>query len=158
VVTLSHGGAVSGYIAQNTVIPATKSAVVLLANTDFAAVGALNQQLIAKLIPRVDVPEIHGAQAVDAARKFLVALEKGTVDRSTLGVDFNAYLTPAKVAAARKALNALGGITKIRVANTVERGGMEVAVVQFDVGTTSAQALMYRTPDGKVQEFLFSRN
>jgi hypothetical protein len=35
---------------------------------------------------------------------------------------------------------------------------MEVAVVQFDVGGTAAQGLMYRTPDGKVQEFLFSRS
>jgi hypothetical protein len=43
------------------------------------------------------------------------------------------------------------------VANLGERGGMEVAVVQFDVGRTSARGLMYRTPDGKVQEFLFSR-
>ncbi|MEP6491205.1 MAG: serine hydrolase domain-containing protein [bacterium] len=158
VVVLSHGGAVSGFVAQNTVIPATRSAVVLLANTDFAAVAALNQQLIAKLIPRVDVPEIHGAAAVDAARSFLTGLEKGTVDRSTLGADFDAYLTAAKVTSARKALNAMGAITNIRVTNTVERGGMEVAVVQFSVGKTSAQALMYRTPDGKVQEFLFSRN
>lgn len=158
VVTLSHGGAVSGSIAQNTVIPATRSAVVLLANTDFAAVGDLNQQLVAKLIPRVDVPEIRGAPAIDAARTFLLGLEKGTVNRKTLGADFDAYLTAPKVAAARKALNAMGAITKIRVTTTVERGGMEVAVVQFDVGKTSAQALMYRTPDGKVQEFLFSRN
>ncbi|HTE45279.1 MAG TPA: serine hydrolase domain-containing protein [Gemmatimonadaceae bacterium] len=157
VVVLSHGGAVSGFVAQNTVIPSTRSAVVLLANTDFAAVAALNQLLIAKLIPRVDVPEIHGAAALDAARTFLTALEKGTVDRSTLGADFSAYLTAAKVDAARKALHAMGAITNIRVANTVERGGMEVAVVQFSVGKTSAQALMYRTPDGKVQEFLFSR-
>ena len=158
VVVLSHGGAVSGYVAQNTVIPATRSAVVMLANTDFAAVGALNQALVAKLIPRVDVPEIRGAPAVDAARKFLLGLEKGTVDRATLGADFDAYLTAAKVASARKALNAMGAITKIRVVNTVERGGMEVAGVLFDVGKTSAEALMYRTPDGKVQEFLFSRN
>ena len=39
-----------------------------------------------------------------------------------------------------------------------ERGGMEVATVLFDVGGTAARGLMYRTPDGKVQEFLFSRN
>ena len=59
-ITLSHGGAVSGFIAQNTVIPSTKSAVVMLANTDFAAVGALNQELIAKLMPQVDIPVVHG--------------------------------------------------------------------------------------------------
>jgi hypothetical protein len=30
--------------------------------------------------------------------------------------------------------------------------------VIFDAGTTSAVGLMYRTPDGKVQQFLISRN
>lgn len=157
-VVLSHGGAVSGFVAQNTVIPATRSAVVLLSNTDFSPIGALNQELVSKVMPRgVDVPIIAGLSALDAAKKFLSELEKGRVDRSTLGEDFNLYLTPAKVAAGQRALNALGPISKIRIATTVERGGMEVAVVQFDVGGTTSQGLMYRTPDGKVQEFLFSR-
>lgn len=157
-VVLSHGGAVSGFVAQNTVIPATRSAVVLLSNTDFSPIGALNQELVSKVMPRgVDVPIVAGRSALDAAKKFLSDLEKGRVDRTTLGEDFNLYLTPAKVAAGQKALNAMGPISQIRVANTVERGGMEVAVVEFDVGATASQGLMYRTPDGKVQEFLFSR-
>jgi hypothetical protein len=157
-VVLSHGGAVSGFVAQNTVIPTTRSAVVLLSNTDFSPIGALNQELVSKLMPRgVDVPAIKGLAALEAAKKFLTELEKGSVDRTTLGEDFDLYLTPAKIAAGRRALNAMGPISRIRVANLAERGGMEVAVVQFDVGRTSARGLMYRTPDGKVQEFLFSR-
>ena len=158
-VVFSHGGAVSGFIAQNTVIPATRSAVVVLSNTDFSPIGALNQDIVARLLPRgIDVPAVVGLPALDAATKFLVELERGSVDRSTLGVDFNLFLTADKVAAGQKALNRMGTISKIRVARTSERGGMEVASVQFDVGTTSAGGLMYRTPDGKVQEFLFSRN
>src|SRR4029077_15987262 len=54
-VVLTHGGAVSGFVAQNTVIPSTKSAVVLLSNSDFSPIGALNQALVAMLIPQVDV-------------------------------------------------------------------------------------------------------
>jgi D-alanyl-D-alanine carboxypeptidase len=157
-VALSHGGAVSGFVAQNTVIPSTKSAVVLLSNSDFAAIGGLNQELIASLLPQVDVPVIHGPTAVAAAQAFLSALEKGTVDRSTLTADFNDYLTPAKVSAAKAALNALGPISKVRVVNTSERGGLAVASIVFDVGTTSARALMYRAPNGKIEEFLISRN
>ncbi|MDB4914353.1 MAG: beta-lactamase [Gemmatimonadetes bacterium] len=157
-VVLSHGGAVSGFVAQNTIIPATRSAVVLLSNTDFSPIGALNQELVAKLLPHgVDVPAVSGASGLDAAKKFLTELEKGNVDRSTLGEDFSVFLTADKITAGRQALNALGAIASVKVVNTVERGGMEVAVVQFDVGGTPAQGLMYRTPDGKVQEFLFSR-
>jgi len=157
-VTLSHGGAVSGFVAQNTVIPSTKSAVVLLSNSDFAAIGPLNQELIAALLPHVDVPVIHGATALAAAQAFLSALEKGTVDRSTFTTDFNDYLTPAKVSASKTALNALGPISKVRVVNLSERGGLEVASIVFDVGSNNARALMYRAPNGKIEEFLISRN
>jgi len=156
---LSHGGATSGFVAQNTVIPATRSAVVLLSNSDLSPIGELNQALVAKVMPRSpDVPVIAGAPALDAARKFLTELEKGTVDRATLGADFSAFLTAEKVAAARRALNAMGPISKLRVAGVRERGEMEVATVQFSVGSTNAIGVMYRTTDGKVQEFLFSRD
>ncbi len=158
-VVLSHGGAVSGFVASNTVIPATHSAVVLLSNTDFSPIGALNQELLAKLMPRSpDVPAVAGRTALDAATKFLMELERGTVDRSTLGEDFNDFLSADKVRKGQSALNALGKITNIHVAGTSERGGMEVATVVFDVGKATSRGLMYRTPDGKIQEFLFARN
>ena len=158
-VVISHDGAVSGFVAQNTVIPATRSAVVLLSNADLSPVGEINQALVAKVLPpSPDIPVIAGVPALEAATKFLRDLEKGTVDRSTLGADFNAYLTNEKVAASRKALNAMGPISKIRVVGTRERGEMEVATLQFDVGSTSAIGLLYRSADGKVQEFLLSRN
>ena len=158
-VVLSHGGAVSGFVASNTVIPATHSAVVLLSNTDFSPIGALNQELVAKLMPKSpDVPAVVGRTALDAATKFLTELERGTVDRSTLGEDFDDFLSADKVRKGQSALNALGKIANIHVAGTSERGGMEVATVVFDVGKTASRGLMYRTPDGKIQEFLFARN
>lgn len=158
-VVLSHGGAVSGFVAQNTVIPATKSAVVVLSNTDFSPIGELNAELVRRMLPpNPDVPQIKGLAALDAAQKFLSALEKGTVDRASLGDDFNQFLSADKIAAGRKALNALGPITSMKLENRRERGGMEVATVSFKVGSTNAVGLMYRTPDGKIQEFLVSRN
>jgi D-alanyl-D-alanine carboxypeptidase len=156
---LSHGGAVSGFVASNTVIPATHSAVVLLSNTDFSPIGALNQELVAKLMPKSpDVPTIAGRSALDAATKFLTELERGTVDRTTLGDDFNEFLSAGKVGRGQAALNALGKIRNIRIAATGERGGMEVATVLFDVGKTPSRGLMYRMPNGKIEEFLFARN
>jgi D-alanyl-D-alanine carboxypeptidase len=156
-VVLRHGGAVSGFVAQNTVIPSTRSAVVLLSNSDFSPIDALNQALVGMLIPQVDVPTVHGLTALDAAKKFLTELEQGRVDRSTLSDDFNAFLTADKVALGRQSLNALGAISQVRVTGLYERGGMEVAAVDFMVGSTPARGLMYRDPDGKVEEFLFSR-
>src|SRR5213593_1438991 len=141
---LRHGGAVSGFVAQNTVIPATRSAVVLLSNSDFAAIDALNGAIVQRLMPHVDVPAIQGLPALAAARTFLMALQRGAVDRSTLGDDFNAFLTPDLLAAAKTSLGRLGAITDLHVVGTYERGGMEVADLRFKVGLVLAQGLMYR--------------
>jgi len=156
-VVLRHGGAVSGFVAQNTVIPVTRSAVVLLANTDFAAIDELNSAIVRRLLPHQDVPVINGPPALEAARGFLEGLRAGTVNRATLGDDFSAFLTPDLLAAARASLQRAGAISGLQVTNTVERGGMEVAVLRFKVGATNASALMYRSPDGKIQELLIYR-
>ena len=151
-IVLTHTGAVSGFTARNMEIPATRSAVVLLANQDFGATADLARAIAAKLMPHVSVPVIHGAPAPAAIAAILAQLQKGQVDRSALGDDFSAFLTPERLAGARKTL--AGRISGLEVVNTSERGGMEVADARFTVGRRSAAALMYRTPDGKIQEFL----
>jgi D-alanyl-D-alanine carboxypeptidase len=156
-VVIRHGGAVSGFLAQNTLIPATHSAVVLLTNSDYAPLDELDTAIVRRLVPEADVPEVRGPPALDAARAFLTALQQGRVDRSTLGDDFNLFLTPELVATARKSLGSLGKIGELRVEAAVERGGMEVAILHFKIGQTGAQAYMYRTPDGKIQELLIAR-
>jgi len=158
-VVLSHGGAVSGFVAQNGIVPATRSAVVVLGNTDFSPIYSVYQDILNLLLPRgLDVPKVLGISALDAATKFLRGLEQGTVDRATLGEDFNVYLTADKLAAGRKALNAYGPIADVRVGGTSERGGMEVTGVLFRAGQTDARAVMFRSTDGKIQEFLIARN
>ncbi len=152
---VSHGGAVSGFVTSNTVIPSTRSAVVLMANEDFASLGDLSNAIVAKLLPRAGLPAVQGPPALEAARELLASLRLGRPDRTTLGDEFNAYLTPARVAEAQARLWA--GVSNLVLENRVERGGMEVAALRFLVGTVPAQALLYRTPDGKIQEFLMYR-
>lgn len=149
-----HGGAVSGFVAENIVVPATRSAIVLMANTDFASLDSLENTILAMLVPHIDIPTINGPPAVDAARTFLVGLQAGKVDRSTLGDDYNAFLTPQLIQGATKSL---GPISGVEVLNRGERGGMEVSQIRFKTGRETAGALMYRTPDGKIQEVLFQR-
>jgi D-alanyl-D-alanine carboxypeptidase len=158
-VVLSHGGAVSGFVAQNAVVPATRSAVVMLSNTDFSPIYSAFQDILNLLLPRSsDIVAVRGLSALDAATKFLRGLEQGTVDRATLGEDFSVFLTADKIAAGRKALNALGPITDLRVGSLSERGGMEVAVVLFRAANIDVRAVMFRSTDGKIQELLIARN
>ena len=156
-IVLAHGGAVAGSVAQNIMVPATRSAVVVLANADFAATGEITNAALERLTPHADVPKVAGPAALEAAKAFLASLEQDRIDRATLGDDFSALLTPEHVAADRASLARLGKVKDVRVVRTVERGGMEVAIVQYTVGSTPAQSLMYRTPDGKIQQFLINR-
>lgn len=153
-IILEHGGAVSGFVAENIVVPATRSAIVMLANTDFASLAALDDSIIKKLLPHPDVPTIQGPPAVAAARTFLISLQQGHVDRSTLSDDYNVFLTPALIAGAHTSLRP---ISAVEVTNTAERGGMEVAAIKFKTGSDVERAVMYRSPDGKIQEVLFQR-
>jgi CubicO group peptidase (beta-lactamase class C family) len=153
----SHGGGIAGIVTQNIVVPSTRSAVVTLANADFAATGEITSRLVEQLKPRVDVPKIAGPTAVEAAKAFLASVEQGKVDRSTLGDDLNALLTDEHLARDRKSLAKLGKVTNVVVRGTTERGGMEVAFVEYRVGSTPARTAMYRSPDGKIQQFLINR-
>ena len=69
----------------------------------------------------------------------------------------SAFLTPARLAVMSASLVAAGEVTDVDADVVGERGGMEVSTLTFLAGTTKVGTLMYRTPDGKVQEFLFSR-
>jgi D-alanyl-D-alanine carboxypeptidase len=155
-IMLSHGGAVSGSVTQNTVLPATRSAVVLLANSE-TGLGALNNALVAKLLPQTDLPKIAGLPALEAAKAYLSQLEKGVVDRATLSEDFSAHLTPALERTAAAQLTKLGRISAVQVLGLRERGGMEVAILRLMVGKTAVSGSMYRTPDGKIQQVLITR-
>ena len=102
-------------------------------------------------------PTVAGPAAREVALTLLGQIRKGDVDRSLLSEEYSAFLSPARLSGMAKSLQDAGEITESRPGVLVERGGMEVSTLLFTAGTTTASALMYRTPDGKVQQFLFSR-
>lgn len=154
---LTHGGAVEGFVARNTFVPATRSAVVLLANASYLypKLGELSEKILGSLMPSPpDVPEVEGPAAVDAATAFIRKLRAGEVDRAQLGEDFNAFLTDERVRAAAAALKRFGKPKQLELTRTRERGGMEVSTIRLKLGRRGATAVMYRTPDGKIQELM----
>lgn len=153
---LAHSGAMSGFRAFNTLIPARRSAVILLSNCEEdAALQDLNKTLVALLLPKAEPPpRIAGPAALEAARDFLGRMQRGTLDHTRLGAEFSHFLTPEKVSGAAARLKPLGSPVKSELANTSERGGMEVSVTRFTFKDCTLRALMYRTPDGKIQEYL----
>jgi D-alanyl-D-alanine carboxypeptidase len=156
---LSHSGAISGFVAYNAVVPRTRSAVVLLANTEGANVGELYQTLLAlMLVPPATVPIVDGPSATEVARSLFEQLQTGQLDRTLLSEELSNYYDDARVQAAAPRLAALGAPSSVTADRPRERGGMEVTSITFTFADRSVDALLYRSPDGKVQEFLLVRN
>jgi hypothetical protein len=147
---------VSGSVTSNVVIPSSRSAVVLLANSE-TRLGALSNALVAELLPQSELPVIAGAPSLDVLRRYLSQLASAQVDRTTLSDDFNAELTPALERAAAASIAQLGGIGTVTIISRGERGGFEYSVFQMTVGTTRAVGTMYRAPNGKIEQVLFTR-
>lgn len=151
---LSHGGAVSGFTAWNMMIPASRTAAVVLANMDFAATGTITDAIMRALLPAPAIPDVPSATAADAARALIEQFRRGEVDPATLSGEFATYLTPARLADARAAIEALGPTGQIDLLDQWERGGLAVASLRIQLGQTAVQALLYRRTDGTVEEFL----
>jgi hypothetical protein len=169
----THGGAVSGFIARNTFVPETKSAVVVVINDeDGPLANAIVERSLDAVLPvkaanlpvttgpsaaREDrglIPHVAGPEPGAQASAMFTALQSGKLDRSTLGDEYSVFVTEAKLRAASEALKPYGTPTAVNVRSVGERGGMEVSSVRLAFGPKALDALMYRSTDGKVQEYL----
>src|SRR5215471_437644 len=159
---LSHSGGVSGFVTRNAMFPGTRSAVVILTNTDYTDDTPLRDALLALVAqqdsgPDVAVPTVRGPAAGKVARELLKQLQAGEIDRSRLGEDYNHFLTREKLRGAATRLKPLGEPANVEIESRYERGGMEVATLRFTFKSIVLRGSLYRTPDGKVQQFLVDR-
>ena len=107
----------------------------------------------ARIIPKIDGPP---ARAV--ALDLLSQLQQGKVKRDALGEEYSVFLTDQRLAAAKERLGPLGEPDQVEIIDTRERGGMEVVVIRFTYKGTTLKASLYRTPDGKIQQFLVKKS
>jgi len=157
---LTHNGAVAGFYALNSFVPSTKSAAIVLSNFDsYAAVNAIYSKLMAAMLTTTApyIPAISGPPAAEAHKLMLKSFEDGKVDRSLLGNEFNWYLTDEKLRAASLRLKPYGDPSKVDVESVSERGGMEVSRTRFIFAQGVLIGEMYRSPDGKIQQFFVSK-
>lgn len=172
----THGGAVSGFIARNTFVPQTRSAVVVVINDeDGPLANAIVEHALRAVLParaaslpvttgpsaaredRGGIPHVDGPEPGEKASVLFKALQSGTLDRSGLGDEYSAFATDAKVRAASRALKPFGTPTGVSVRSVGERGGLEVSSVRMTFGAGALDGLMYRSTDGRVQEYLLFR-
>lgn len=150
---LTHGGAVSGFVTFNGTVPSTRSSLTLMCNQD-AGTGPLAGQIFSLLLKEPShVPTIRGPSTVDAVKRAFAGFQKGRVNRAEFSEEFNHHLTGARLAGASKRLKGYGTPQKVEVLSTNERGGMEVTTSRLTFKKGSLRALMYRMPDGAIEQF-----
>jgi len=106
---------------------------------------------------RGEIPHVQGPEPGVAALALFKALQSGKLDRSLLGDEYSVYVTDAKARAAALRLKPFGTPGDVKVRSVGERGGMEVSSVRLSFGRSDLDALMYRSLDGKIQEYLLFR-
>ena len=169
-VVLSHAGNVSGFVAENVLVPGTRSALIVLGNADYGSADGLRRFVEPFLLahppagPAPDtpplppdvmpIPKVSGPPAVAVAGQMFRALQQGVVDRSRLGADYNTFLSPLKLHVGATSLRPWGAPVSLTVQDTEERGGLEVSILGLTFGQGDLKGLLYRAPDGQVQEFL----
>jgi CubicO group peptidase (beta-lactamase class C family) len=150
---LRHGGAVSGFNAFNSVVPSSRSAVVLLCNKD-GGLGSLPDVLLGLLLKaESNVPKVSGPPALEAVKRIFAQFQAGVVDRTQFSQEFNYYLSDEKLAGAAQRLKPLGTPTQAEVLRIRERGGLEVTTTALSFAKKNLEVLMYRAPSGEVEQF-----
>jgi CubicO group peptidase (beta-lactamase class C family) len=150
---LSHNGAVAGFNAWNAIVPSTRSSLVMLCNTD-GGLGALPGQIFSLLLKESStVPKVNASPAAETSRRLFLALQRGQFPRAEFSEDFNDYMTQERIAGAAKRLRSYGKPTSAEVVNAHERGGMEVTTTRLVCKRQVLRTLMYRRPDGVIEQF-----
>jgi len=151
---LSHGGAVSGFVSQNTIWPDARAAVVVFANLDgSSAPGRITDQIAPLLISQQLDP--NAAAELALARRVFDGLQEGKIDRSLLTSDADAFFTPQVLADAQSSLSPLGATVNFRQISVEFRGGMTYR--HFEITSQSKPPLQlstFTTPEGKLAQYL----
>jgi CubicO group peptidase (beta-lactamase class C family) len=148
---ISHGGAMSGYLAENRVYPDDGTAIVVLTNADFGSA----QTAIADRIQTILFP---GGDETARARAIFDGLRKGRIDRKEFTADGSAYFTPQAVADFAASLGPLGEPESFVRGSKRMRGGFTSEVYNIAYADGRKLRLVMRAqPDGKVEQFMVSR-
>lgn len=177
---VGHDGGLSGFTSEELMLPDTHASVVVLTNDQYGIGGSIAKAILPMLAgpapgpsptaapaasstpptaaPSATIPPFEStlAAAPTLTLAWLRALAAGRVDRSQLTSDFNAFMTPDRVAYASKALTALGDPLTANLLASYRRGGLTVDAIQVKYPNRTVTAALYRQPDGKIAElFIF---
>jgi len=150
---LEHNGEVSGFTAENIVLPDDGMAVAVLTNQDAAnAAGDIGRQVMARLLDQAAPPADQ--TRTDSARHIFDGLRQGTIDRALFTDNGNAYFSRQALADYAASLSALGAYTSFAPTGTQLRGGMTYRSFAVKFPGRTVTVSIFEMPDGKIEQFL----
>ncbi len=152
-----HNGEVSGFTAENMVLPDDSMAVIVLTNLDGSSAAGMIARGARDVI-LVTGPVAQGATArsvaVARARTIFLGLQRGSIDRGQFTSNANAYFDPQALADYESSLAPLGRPRGFCEASEEERGGMTFRLFTVTFGEGAVVVTTYEMPDGRLEQYL----
>jgi CubicO group peptidase (beta-lactamase class C family) len=149
----SHGGEVSGFLAENRVFPTRGVAVVACSNEDGVHLVDGLSEKIALLLMQPAQAEAPPAE-ITQVRGILEGLQAGRIDRSRFTSNANSYFSDQALQDYRTSLAALGKLQSVSRENEQLRGGMTHRSYKAAFEKKSVSLNVYLLPDGKFEQFM----
>jgi D-alanyl-D-alanine carboxypeptidase len=148
---LGHSGEVSGFVSQNTLYPDQKAAVVVLTNQDASSAAQQLSERITDLMFLVDTP--LGARQLERVRKIFTDLQHGSLDRSLLSENGNAYFSAQALLDAKSSLAPLGAPSAFKQTLEHDRGGMKLRRYEIKFAKRTLILIARELPDGRFEQY-----
>ena len=153
--TISHGGEVSGFLAQNTLYPTRGGAIITLSNEDgISFIGPLTQRIATLVFLPDETPPAAAEKDTAETRSILEDLQRGEIDRRLLTGNASSYFTAEALQDYRSSLMALGPLKAVTLVNEHSRGGMTQRIYRAQYEKKTVLLNIYVMPDGKYEQFL----
>jgi D-alanyl-D-alanine carboxypeptidase len=152
--TIEHSGEVAGFTAENIVYPDDSAAVIVLTNQDAAPASTLIAQGIGRTLFSSEDADTQSRTA--RARAIFEGLQHGSIDRSLLTADANAYFSAQALGDFQSTLSPLGAPTTFEQMGQHERGGKLERSTRVKAGGRLLRVWTYEMPDGKIEQYQLS--
>jgi hypothetical protein len=151
---LEHGGEVSGFTAENIVMPDDKIAVVVLTNQDAAEAGSeIGNQVRSLLVSALNPQDPKQDELI---RSVYDGLQQGKIDRSLFTENANAYFTDQALKDYATSLGPLGAPQGFSQTRSSGRGGMIERIYEIKYAKKNLVIIIYEMPDGKIEQYLIA--
>jgi D-alanyl-D-alanine carboxypeptidase len=148
---IEHSGEVSGFVSDNEVLIDNGDAVAVLTNQDAVSAAIEIAHQVAATVEGVQLSLTPQEQkAYDMYR----GLQQGTIDRSLLSPNLNAYFDAQALQDFKSSLGPLGKPTGFQLVRSEDRGGMTFRAYAVTYPDRRLEVTTYTYPNGKLEQYL----